>query len=102
MDINKIINKQNKNNEDNKTIDIRLIKRNARKSITLIENLSIISLDADFIKKMAKDLKIKFGCGATIREKNILELQGDHRNIVKIYIINEYKIDTNNIKIHGT
>jgi len=80
-------------------ITIQLTKlRN--KYITSIEGISYLSSDTDFLKNTSVLLKKQLCCGASIKNNNI-ELQGDHIEAVKKYLINEHKIDIKTIIIKG-
>lgn len=69
-------------------IDVRFQKSGSR-SITLIEGL-----DEDLdIKRISKAMKKQFNCAASIHKdkdnKEIIKLQGDHRQSVREWIIAE-------------
>lgn len=84
-------------------IHLRIQQRNGRKSWTIIENIERINKDndADFIKKISKVFRDKFHCGVSIKENNILQLQGDHRNDIYEFLIKGKHAKKDNIKIHG-
>lgn len=69
-------------------IDVRFQKTGPR-SITLIEGL-----DEDLdIKRISKAMKKQFNCAASVHKdkdnKEIIKLQGDHRQSVREWIISE-------------
>lgn len=80
---------------------IRLQQRNGRKSITIIQGLS----EKLNIEKITKNLKKEFCCnGCILNDLNmgkIIQLQGDQReNVIKFFL--EQEIITKKIlKIHG-
>jgi len=85
-------------------INIRVQQRNGRKSWTIVEGLN--NIENINIKKMSKYLKKKLCCNASIKksdidDSNILQLQGDHRNEIKEYLMVAKKILEKNIIIHG-
>lgn len=83
-------------------VHIRIRKRNGRKSITTIEGLEHFNheKDAQFLKNIAKTLRNKFFCSASVK-KNIITLQGDHREEIKTYLEKTGIISAEYIKIHG-
>lgn len=82
-------------------INIRVQKRNGRKTITTLEGLS----DQYDKEKMIKVLKKTWGCNGTIindpKLGNILQLQGDQRIKLKEFLISERVADSSQIWIHG-
>jgi translation initiation factor 1 len=62
-------------------IEVATIKKKFGKISTLVSGLK----DVD-IKNIAKKLKSKLACGGTVKN-NVIELQGDHRNKVKLALI---------------
>ena len=82
-------------------IHIRIQQRNAKKTITTIQGL-----DANIdIKKMLKYIKKIFNCNGSIikndNDTNIIQLQGDHRDNIKKFIIKENIISEEFIKVNG-
>jgi len=67
--------------KEQKRIKIRFEKRKFGKGVTVIEGLS-----EDVGLEITKELKTKLACGGTYKDGNI-ELQGDHRNTVKQYLL---------------
>ncbi len=82
-------------------VHIRLQQRNGRKSLTIIQGLNE-KLD---IEKINKNLKKEFCCNGCIIEDfklgNIIQLQGDQReNIIKFFL-EEKILSRKFIKLHG-
>ena len=87
-------------NDFNLKIDIRIQKRNSRKSITIIEGL-IDYLNKNEIesKKILKEFKKKYNCNGTIK-KNIIQVSGNQLDNFSDFLINSLKISKNNIILH--
>ena len=87
------------NNEE--LIHVRLQQRNGRKTLTTIQGLS---KDIEF-KKLLKAFKKQFACnGCIIDHKEfgeVIQLQGDQRENIKIFLINTDLSDEEHIKLHG-
>lgn len=64
-------------------IQVSVIKKKFGKMATLVSGIEK-GID---IKKIAKDLKAQLGCGGTIQEGDIIELQGDHRRKIKPLLV---------------
>lgn len=62
-------------------IQVETVKRRFGKIITLVSGFKDID-----IKNIAKELKHKLACGGTVKG-NIIELQGDHKEKVKNYLV---------------
>jgi len=82
-------------NINNTTVHIRIFKRNANKSVTTIENLSLENL-----KSLVKKFKKNFNCNGCIIN-NVIQLQGDQRLRVKEYLISNKLVDKNSVSVHG-
>ena len=105
MDITNLVNSGNNNevdeiNESDKLIHIRVQKRNGRKCMTIIENVSSINNNKNFTRDLSKSLRKKYNCMATVKDDSIV-LSGDHRNNVMKYLIDEELITEESIKLHG-
>lgn len=98
--------------EDNDIeIHIKVQQRNGKKCWTLIEGIEQIrdkNISVDiFLKNVLTDLKDKFNCGGSIMKKtnnaNItsIQLNGDHREELKEYIIKKYDLKAHQLKVHG-
>ena len=70
--------------EDQK-VEIRLVKRRFGKLITVISGINDKTIN---IKELAKKLKMKLACGGTSKV-NTIELQGNHLENAKKYILEE-------------
>jgi translation initiation factor 1 len=86
-------------------IHLRIQKRTARKSITVVEGLSVETLD---LTKILKSIKRTFSCNGTIitrmvddREIKFLQLSGDQRQNVKDFLIREKLATKDKIVVHG-
>ena len=100
MDINNLVNNNNIFDDINeRIIDIKCLKRNNKKHITIIKNLEVNE------NKKSKDilsyLKKKLSCnGSYDIEVNEFKLQGDHREELKNILKKKFDINEKNIKIH--
>jgi len=56
--------------------------RKYHKVVTIIDGI-----DKENIENTAREIKRRLGCGGTIREGNIIELQGDHKNKIEETLI---------------
>lgn len=82
-------------------IHIRNQQRNGRKSVTTVQGL-----DKQFdLKKLVRALKKEFSCNGTVIEDpehgSILQLQGDKRNDVKLFLEREGICTADQIRMHG-
>ncbi|MFA6023214.1 MAG: stress response translation initiation inhibitor YciH [Candidatus Pacearchaeota archaeon] len=64
-------------------IQVSVVKKKFGKMATLVSGIEK-GID---IKKIAKELKAELGCGGTIQDGDIIELQGDHRRKIKPALI---------------
>jgi len=85
-------------------IHIRIQQRNGRKTLTTIEGIPS-KFD---LKKILKVIKKQFACNGTIvndeKAGDVIQLQGDQRNVVKDFLVDKDKgleIDPKTIKVHG-
>lgn len=82
-------------------VHIRVLQRNGKKNITLIENLDSL-LD---IKKILKYIKKVFNCNgsiiADINNRLVIQLQGDQRLKMRQFLISENICKEDTIKLHG-
>lgn len=82
-------------------VHIRLQQRNGRKSLTTIQGLNS-SLD---LAKLTKAFKKEFCCnGCVVDDKElgrVIQLQGDQRNKVTSFLVEEEIAAKKMIKIHG-
>ncbi len=56
--------------------------RKYHKVVTIIDGI-----DKENIENTAREIKRRLGCGGTIREGNIIELQGDHKSKIEDILI---------------
>lgn len=63
-------------------IVISFDNRKYHKTVTIIEGI-----DKENIENTAREIKRRLGCGGTIREGSIIELQGDHKGKIKDILI---------------
>lgn len=87
----------NKDSLEEEKVHIRIQQRTTRTYITVIDGLDQLNLD---LNKITKYMKKIFSCGG-MRTNNIIKLQGDQRNNVKNFLINENIISSDNIIVHG-
>ena len=101
MDINNLVNNNNNifNEIDENIIDIRCLKRNNRKHITIIQNLELNENESS--KDLLSFLKKKLSCnGSYDNETNEYKLQGDHREELKSILEKKLDIKKKNLRIH--
>jgi translation initiation factor SUI1 len=84
---------------------MNIVKRNARKCITIIEGLDEKDFDKG-LKNLLKKMRKLFSCNGSMdkdkeTEAIVLKLQGDQRENVKSYIMQKYNIMEEDIIIHG-
>jgi translation initiation factor 1 len=93
--------KNEEENEESETVHIRIQQRNRKKCILTISGLPK-NLD---LKKICKYFKKNLQCSGAIKQDEdwgaIIQLQGDHREAVKKYLIDEKIVPKESIKIHG-
>jgi translation initiation factor 1 len=72
-------------------IRIFVTKRKLSKIVTIVVGIQ----DATELKELGKEMKQKFACGGTVREKEKeIELQGNHRGKVRDFLITKgYKTE---------
>lgn len=82
-------------------VHIRIQARNRKKNI-----LTIQGLDDDLdLKKICRHLRKNLQCNGAIvaneEHGNIIQLQGDHRNSVKAFLIESEICNTDQVIVHG-
>jgi len=83
-------------------IHIRIQQRNGRKCISIVEGLNDLNLDDKHIQKLAKTFRKTFNCSAIVKDSgNVIQLQGDRRNDIKNFLIDNKLCEKDDIKIHG-
>eukprot|EP00178_Gracilaria_changii_P008797 TRINITY_DN26334_c0_g1_i1.p1 TRINITY_DN26334_c0_g1~~TRINITY_DN26334_c0_g1_i1.p1 ORF type:complete len:123 (+),score=15.07 TRINITY_DN26334_c0_g1_i1:41-370(+) len=88
------------NGKDSNYVHIRIQQRNARKSITTVQGLPE---DLD-LKKIVKYFRKEFSCNGTIVDSElgkVIQLQGDHRQNIQMFLVREEICEKESIKIHG-
>jgi len=60
--------------KDQQKIKVEVIRRKFSKFVTVITGID----DKEVVKELGKELKQKFACGGTVKDKEI-ELQGKHK-----------------------
>jgi len=84
--------------KSNLKIHLRIQQRNARKSITIVEGLP----EGINLKKLLKALRKQFCCNGNINaEKHVMQLQGDQRDNVSQFLIENKLASQDNIVMHG-
>jgi translation initiation factor 1 len=82
-------------------VHIRVQQRNGRKCITTVQGLNE-ELD---LKAILKEIKKNFCCNGSIVNDaecgNIIQLQGDQRENIRKFLIDESLCDKEQLKIHG-
>ncbi|RAL44852.1 unnamed protein product [Cuscuta campestris] len=82
-------------------VHIRVQQRNGRKSLTTVQGLK-----KEFsYSKILKDLKKEFCCNGTVVEDpelgQVIQLQGDQRKNVSMFLLQAGIVKKEHIKIHG-
>mmetsp|Transcript_4927 Transcript_4927/g.7465 ORF Transcript_4927/g.7465 Transcript_4927/m.7465 type:complete len:117 (+) Transcript_4927:104-454(+) len=92
---------QGENGQQIEKVHIRLQQRNRRKCILTVTGLAS---DLD-LKKICKALKKSFKCnGAVVNDEDwgdVIQLQGDHRQGVQQFFIEEEIVPKEMIVVHG-
>lgn len=70
-------------------IKVKVVRRKYGRKVTLIEGI-----ESSEMKDFVNQLKTKCACGGT-RKKDHIELQGDHRNVVREFLKNIGKSESN-------
>lgn len=85
-------------------IHIRLIQRTTRRSLTIIEGLyGETDWNDKKSEKIVKIMRKKFNCSVTLKKaEKIIQLQGNHCDDVKKYLIENNIGDVKRIRIHGS
>jgi translation initiation factor 1 len=82
-------------------LDIRVQQRRGKKTITTVQGLPA-QLDQ---KKILKAFKKIFACNGNIVDDEemgeVIQLQGDHRDKICTFLVEEQISKAENIKIHG-
>ena len=87
--------------EGKQEVHIRIQQRNGRKCLTLVQGLPP-KLDQ---QKVLRYFKHKFCCNGKILEDEkagkVMQMQGDQRNNVLDFLVNEKIVTKDQIKVHG-
>jgi len=78
-------------------IDIRIQQRNGRKSVTTIAGINLKYK----LQIILNDMKKQFHCNGILVDKTIIQLQGDHRQRVVKFLLENELCTKDEIKIHG-
>merc|ERR1711862_559816 len=82
-------------------VHIRIQQRSGRKSLTTVQGLP---KELDY-KRVLKTLKKQFCCNGTVIEDpemgSVIQLQGDQRQSVSNFLVDEGIVKKGSIKIHG-
>ncbi len=82
-------------------IHIRFQQVSGKRSLTLLEGLDA-SLDLD---KICSAMRKAFACNGTVQENTIIQLQGDHRENIRRWLIDQCIYSAKELKerlvIHG-
>eukprot|EP00873_Tetraselmis_striata_P041085 jgi/Tetstr1/461349/TSEL_006475.t1 len=92
---------KSKNSEEENYVHIRVQQRNGRKSLTTIQGLQ---KGFDY-KKVLKAFKKEFCCNGTVVDDEelgqVIQLQGDQRKNVSVFLTENKIAKKDKIKIHG-
>jgi len=84
-------------NEHFSFIDIHITKRNSRKSLTIISNLTISNKEK---KDFLQNLKKKLSCNGSIDENGNIKITGDHKKEISPLITSLINIPQSRIRLH--
>lgn len=76
---------------------VRIQQRNGRKCITILEGLEE-DLDA---KRICKSMRKTFNCNGNVTEDDIIQLQGDQRENIKKWLLEQQVAEADQIILHG-
>lgn len=77
--------------KEQQVIKIRVEKRKGNRDVTVVTGLDFKDPDS---KRMLSELKSLLACGGTIKDDH-MELQGDHRQRVREYLIQKGYAESN-------
>lgn len=81
-------------------VHLRIQKRNAKKTITIIEGL-----DQTICKTLIKDIRKRFNTNGTLKkddeDNSVLQIQGDKRLEIKDYLVTQSITAKEKIFLHG-
>ena len=86
---------------DQGLVHIRIQQRNGRKTLTTVQGLS----DEYDLKKIVRVCKKEFSCNGTVVEHpeygEVIQLQGDQRNKVGLFLSDANLVKKDQLKMHG-
>lgn len=92
------------NKELDSKIHLYIKKRTKKKSLTFITVSELVNREIN-IKKFINDMKTKLCCSGTIVKNNsnidMIQFQGDHRDILSTYLQDNYKVKKSDVIKHG-
>lgn len=79
---------------------IRVQQRTGRKSITTVSGLPALNF-----KKLISEIKKRFACNGSIQDDKehgtVLQLQGDQRDSIQRFLVEENIVGQDMIRVHG-
>jgi translation initiation factor SUI1 len=99
MDIN--FNDEELEIEEKENVTISKQQRNGRKCWTIIENFANKLDDKDDVKKFLKHVKKTKCCNGSIKDNNVIRLQGDCVEFIKGLLVEKYNYSDDEIRIKG-
>jgi len=99
MDIN--FNDEELEIEEKENVIISKQQRNGRKCWTLIENFANKLDDKSDVKKFLRYVKKTKCCNGSIKDNNVIQLQGDCVEFIKELLVEKYDYSSDEIKIKG-
>jgi translation initiation factor SUI1 len=97
MDIN--FNDEELEIEEKENVTISKQQRNGRKCWTIIENFANKLDDKDDVKKFLKHVKKTKCCNGSIKDNNVIRLQGDCVEFIKGLLVEKYNYSDDESKI---
>jgi translation initiation factor 1 len=83
-------------------IHIRIQQRKGKKCWTYLEGIDKIIDQETELEKITKILKTQFHCSVLLQKpENVFQLQGDHRNGLRDFLLNKKLVEVDQIKLHG-
>ena len=70
--------------KEQQKIKVEVIRRKFSKFVTIVRGID----DNEVVKEVGKEMKQKFACGGTVKDK-VIELQGKHKDRVVDFLINK-------------
>jgi translation initiation factor 1 len=84
-------------------IHIKIKQRSGKKYWTTVEGLDKVELPTNVtLDDISRKMKKAYNCGATIiKPENSIQLNGDHRDNIKNFLIKSKLVNEEQIKMHG-